>query len=143
MFLKGDKYSDVRGSLTYNNAFDASVIKRIYTIENATTDFVRGWQGHQIEQRWFAAMMGSFEITVIQVDDFTSPSEDLVGEKCVLTSEELSYLHVTSGCITAIQALEENSKLLVLADYGVGEINDEVRFSIDYFKNIVFNTTKK
>lgn len=143
MFLKGDKYSDVRGTLTYNNAFDASAIKRIYTIENASTDFVRGWQGHQIEQRWFAAMSGSFAITVIRVDNFDQSNENLVGEKTVLTSEELSYLHIEAGCITAIQALEEDSKLLVMADYGVGEIKDEVRFPIDYFKNIVFNTTKK
>jgi hypothetical protein len=30
-----------RGSLLYNNDFDASVIKRIYFIENSTTDFIR------------------------------------------------------------------------------------------------------
>ncbi|MGG5510450.1 WxcM-like domain-containing protein [Myroides odoratimimus] len=142
MLSKGDKYSDVRGTLTYNNAFDASAIKRIYTIENASTEFIRGWQGHQIEQRWFAAMTGSFEITVIVIDDFDSPSEELKVEKYVLTSTELTYLHVGAGRITAIQALEENSKLLVLADYGVGEIQDEVRYPIEYFKNAVFNTTK-
>lgn len=142
MLLQGDKYSDVRGTLTYNNAFDASAIKRIYTIENASTTFVRGWQGHQIEQRWFAAMSGSFEITVIVIDDFDKPSEDLEVEKYVLTADELTYLHVGAGRITAIQALEEDSKLLVLADYGVGEIQDEVRYPIEYFKKAVFNTTK-
>ncbi|MDR2221543.1 MAG: WxcM-like domain-containing protein [Flavobacteriaceae bacterium] len=142
MLLKGDKYSDVRGTLTYNNAFDASAIKRIYTIENASTDFVRGWQGHQIEQRWFVAMTGSFEITVIVVDDFDKPNEELEVERYILTANELTYLYVGAGRITAIQALEEHSKLLVLADYGVGEIQDEVRYPIEYFKNAVFNTTK-
>ena len=34
----------------------------------------------------------------------------------------------------AIQAKKEGSKLLVLADYALGEIQDEYRFSLDYFK---------
>lgn len=131
--LEGKRHEDVRGVITYNNDFDASNIKRIYTIENHSTTFIRGWQGHQIEQRWFAAMKGSFEISVIQIDDFDSPANDLNIVKYTLTHLELTYLHVPAGCITAIKSLEENSKLLVLADYGIGEINDEYRFPIDYF----------
>lgn len=134
MLLKGNRYRDQRGTLTYNNDFDASVVKRIYTIENASTDFVRGWQGHAIEQRWFAAMVGSFQISIIKVNDFEEPSKDLPIEKYILNDSALTYLHVPSGYITAIQALESPSKLLVLADYGLGEIVDEYRFELDYFK---------
>jgi len=134
MILIGNRHKDARGIITYNNEFDASLIKRIYTIENHSIDFIRGWQGHKIEQRWFACMNGRFEISVIKVDDFESPSEDLPVEKFTLTNEVLTYLHVPAGCITAIQSLEENSKLLVLADYGIGEVNDEYRFEPNYFK---------
>jgi hypothetical protein len=42
---------------------------------------------------------------------------------------------VPSGNITSIQALEANSKLMVMSDYLMGEIQDEYRFPIDYFKN--------
>lgn len=136
MLLKGDVFQDQRGTITYNNAFDASAIKRIYTIENSSTDFIRGWQGHQVEQRWFAAMQGSFEISVIVVEDFDNPNPTLEVQKYVLNQDTLTYLHVSSGCITAIQALQENSKLLVLADYALGEIKDEVRFPIDYFAQL-------
>lgn len=134
MILEGRKHSDERGIITFNNDFDASIINRIYTIENLSIDFIRGWQGHKIEQRWFACMKGSFEISVIEVDDFTNPSKDLTIKKYVLTDEVLTYLHIPSGCITAIQSKEERSKLLVLADYGLGEINDEYRYNLDYFK---------
>lgn len=133
MIIEGSKHIDKRGRITYNNDFDASKIKRIYTIENHTTDFIRGWQGHQIEQRWFACMKGRFEISVIEVDDFTKPSKDLTIQKYILTDEELTYLHIPAACITAIRAKLENSKLLVLADYGLGEISDEYRFGLDYF----------
>lgn len=133
MLLTGNVHNDERGIITYNNAFDASLIKRIYTIENHSTDFVRGWQGHKIEQRWFACMNGSFEISVIEVDNFEKPSKDLTLNKYVLTAETLTYLHIPAGCITAIKALQTNSKLLVLADYALGEVKDEYRFPIDYF----------
>ena len=135
LFL-GNKHEDHRGIITYNNDFDASQIKRIYTIENQTIDFIRGWQGHQIEQRWFAAVNGSFEISIICVDDFLNPNSDLEVNKFTLNSDVLTYLHVPAGCISAIKSLEENSKLLVLADYALGEVNDECRFPIDYFKNL-------
>lgn len=133
MLLPGKNHKDHRGIITYNNDFDASQIKRIYTIENHSLDFIRGWQGHQIEQRWFAAMSGSFEIRVIKVDNFENPAKNLLQNIYVLTTESLDFLHVPAGYITAIRALEEHSKLLVLADYGVGEVQDEYRYPLEYF----------
>ena len=133
--LEGNKHEDDRGIITYNNEFDISKIKRIYTIENHSTDFVRGWQGHKIEQRWFASMKGKFEISVIEIDNFENPSKNLTIHKYELNDQALTYLHIPSGCITAIRAMEENNKLLVLADYNLGEVKDEYRFPVDYFKN--------
>lgn len=134
MLLEGKKHQDERGIITYNNDFDASQIKRIYTIENQSTDFIRGWQGHKIEQRWFTCMKGSFEISVMALDNFENPSKDLTVRKYLLTDEALTYLHIPPGCITAVQAIQKESKLLVFTDYRLGEINDEYRFSLDYFK---------
>lgn len=134
MILKGSSHQDDRGIITYNNDFDASVIKRIYTIENHSIDFIRGWQGHKIEQRWFAAINGRFEIYVIKIDDFVNPSKDLKIITYNLTDTELTYLHIPKGYVTAIKSVEENSKLLILSDYALGEVNDEYRFPMDYFK---------
>ena len=135
LIFEGKKYEDERGIITFNNEFDASEIKRIYTIENHSSDFVRGWQGHKVEQRWFATMKGEFEISVIEIDDFDQPSKDLKISKYQLNDKSLTYLHIPSGHITAIQTRVEGSKLLVLADYALGEIQDEYRFALDYFKN--------
>lgn len=137
MLSEGKKYQDERGIITFNNNFDVSSIKRIYTIENHSIEFIRGWQGHEIEQRWFACMKGIFEISVIEVDDFINPSRNVAIQKYTLTDEVLTYLHIRAGCITAIQSKTENSKLLILADHKLGEINDEYRFDLNYFnKNL-------
>lgn len=135
MMLKGNKFQDERGTVTYNNAYDASEVKRIYTIENASTDFIRGWQGHKIEQRWFACMSGKFRIGVIKIEDFDQPLPTLEPAYFELNAEQLDFLHIPAGNITSVQSLEENSKLLILSDYFLGEIEDEYRFPLEYFKN--------
>lgn len=129
----GQRFEDQRGILKFNNDIDLSSIKRIYTVENASIDMVRGWQGHRIEQRWFACMKGAIEIFVIELDNFEKPSTNLPIVSYTLTDSELTYLHVPAGCVTAIKSKEKNSKLLVLADYKRGEVNDEYRFELTYF----------
>jgi hypothetical protein len=45
----------------------------------------------------------------------------------------MNVLYVPSAYVSSIQALEASSKLLVMADYLLGEIVDEDRFDLDYF----------
>lgn len=134
--IKGNKHTDERGNLTYNNDFSMLSIKRVYTIENNSLDFIRGWQGHQIEQRWFSAVTGSFRINLIEIDDWVSPSKDLPMLEFILNAENLDILHIPSGFVSAIQALEDHSKLLLFADYDLYEIEDEFRFPGDYFNDL-------
>lgn len=135
MIYKGNRHEDERGIVTFNNDFDASAVKRIYTLENHNTDFIRGWQGHKIEQRWFTAISGSFEVRLIGPDNWETPSTSLQPQIYCLEARKLDVLHVPAGYITSIQALEKCSKLLVMADYGLDEIEDDYRFPADYFEN--------
>jgi hypothetical protein len=132
--IKGNCYSDERGSLYYNNDFDASEVKRIYFIENKDIGFKRGWQGHKIEQRWFAAVQGSFKISVIAIDNWDNPSDNLVGEDFVLDALTMDVLHVPKGHVTCIEALQDASRLIAMSDYLIGKVADEHRFDINYFK---------
>lgn len=132
--IEGNCYIDQRGKLFYNNDFDTSSIKRIYMIENINIDFIRAWQGHKIEQRWFSVLQGSFEIQLIAIDDWEKPTINLQRHKFILNTDKLSVLHIPRGYVSSIQALKEASKLLVMADYLLGEIDDEFRYSFDYFK---------
>jgi dTDP-4-dehydrorhamnose 3,5-epimerase-like enzyme len=132
--LNGGSHSDTRGTVRFNNSFDATAIKRIYLIENKETTFVRGWQGHRIEQRWFSVLQGSFKIELIAIDNWEHPSSDLKAFSFIVNAETLDVLHVPQGYVSSIQGLEEGAKLLVMADYLLGAIQDEYRFDIDYFK---------
>ena len=132
--IRGGSNTDSRGTLLYNNNFDASGIKRIYVIENKETTFVRRWQGHRIEQRWFSVLQGSFKIELIAIDNWENPSKDVERFSFIVDAAKLDVLHVPSGYVSSIQSLEEGAKLLVMADYLLGEVQDEYRFDIDYFK---------
>lgn len=131
--ISGNYHQDQRGQLFYNNDFDASSIKRIYVIENHSVDFIRSWQGHKIEQRWFNAVQGRFKIQLIAIDNWEKPSETQSRLNYILESVTLDVLHIPAGYVSSIQALEEKSKLVVMSDYHLGEINDEYRYPTDYF----------
>ncbi|MFD0931596.1 sugar epimerase [Psychroflexus salinarum] len=131
--IKGGHHGDKRGEIHYNNEFDASDIKRIYTIENVDTSLIRAWQGHSIEKRWFTATQGAFQIKLIQIDNWEKPdpaSKPLLFE---LNNGSLDVLSVPPGFVSSIQALEKDSKLLVMSDYLLGKISDEHRFDKNYF----------
>lgn len=132
--IEGNYHTDARGSLKYNNNFDLSQIKRIYLIENADIQLKRGWQGHKIEQRWFLAVFGKFNIQLIKVNDWGKPDSKLTPFIFELSSETLDILHVPAGYISCIQSEEENSKLLVMSDFILGEINDEYKYALEQFE---------
>lgn len=130
---EGASHTDFRGTLFFNNDFDASKIKRIFIIENASSSIVRAWQGHKIEQRWVSALKGSFKIQLIAIDDWALPSKKMEKINFILHSDQLDVLHIPAGYVSSIQSLEEGSKLLVMANYFLGEIEDEFRYAVDYF----------
>jgi hypothetical protein len=132
--IKGESHEDFRGGLIYNNDFEASAIKRIYVIKNKNIAIIRAWQGHKIEQRWFSAMKGSFKIELIAIADWSQPNKKSERLEFVLRAKKLDVLHIPAGYVSSIQSLEEGSKLLVMADYLMGELEDEYRYEVDYFE---------
>ena len=109
--------------LRYNNSFDASIVKRIYIIEN-NLNFIRGWQGHKIEQRWFSAIKGQFKVQLIKIDHWIEPVKELKRITFNLSENTLDILHIPSGYVTSIKSEEEGAKLLVMSDYMLNEISD-------------------
>jgi len=133
--ISGDSFQDHRGEIKYNNEFDVTSVKRMYIIENIDTVFVRGWQGHKIEQRWFTAVAGGFEIELIKIDDWENPSKELEIITFEICNKSADVLHIPQGYISSIRAICKGSKLLAMADYRINEIQDEYKFSSDYFKD--------
>ena len=122
--IKGGDFIDTRGTVLFNNMFDASLVKRVYTISNHDLEFVRGWQGHKVEKRWFLSMVGEFTILVKKIKMVDAQDEI---QKFTLSSDTLDVLYVPNGYYTAIQSVKKDSKLMVMSDYHLYEIDDDVR----------------
>ncbi|WP_228414348.1 sugar epimerase [Chryseobacterium sp. CH21] len=106
--IKGENYSDIRGNLFFNNKLDLSNIKRLYYIENANTELIRGWTGHKVEQRWFSVVYGSFIIRLIKIDNWENPNVETDILEFKLNADQLDVLHMPKGYASAIQAKEKN-----------------------------------
>lgn len=130
--IAGGVHKDARGTLLYNNEFDAAAVRRVYTIEHANTELVRGWLGHEIENRWFSVVKGAFEINVQMVQDWERPGIDrhLQTTYC-LKESQLDILHIPPGHVFSLRALEPGSRLLVMGDHPVGSTNDERRYPFE------------
>ena len=132
--ISGGSHEDHRGILAFNNTFDASMIKRVYTITNTMDNPSRGWQGHKIESRWFSCVLGSFKISLVAINNWKNPASDKIQVEYILKDDSLDVLYVPPGYVSCITMQENNSKLLILSNYRLGEISDEYRYDINHFK---------
>ncbi|MBO9619828.1 MAG: sugar epimerase [Niabella sp.] len=129
--IHGGAHNDARGTLLFNNNFDAGPVKRIYTIEHNDETFVRGWIGHEIENRWFTVLSGGFRIMVLPITDWKEP--DLDGTHALsfeLDAAQLDILHIPPGHLFSLQATVAPSRILVMADRALGAASDEHRFPV-------------
>ncbi len=132
--IKGGHFSDERGELSFNNDFNALGVKRIYTVKNCDTQFIRGWKGHKIEQRWFVAVQGEFDIFCVKMEDWECLENNTEMMKFHIAEKSLDVLHIPASYATAIQAKTDDAKLLSMSDYGLGEVDDDHNFPIEQFK---------
>ncbi|WP_298418030.1 dTDP-4-dehydrorhamnose 3,5-epimerase family protein [uncultured Kordia sp.] len=129
ILIQGGSHIDERGRLDFMNDFNLSDIKRMYMTTHYNTNVIRAWQGHKIESRWFYCTQGAFTVKLVQVDDWENPSSDLKVFTFELEEEKPQVLYIPNGYVNGFKATKENSKLMILADYGLNEIeNDAVRF---------------
>ena len=127
--ISGENYTDKRGQLEFFNDFDMSPIKRVYFTTHFDSDVIRAWQGHKIESRWFICVKGSFTVKLAEIDDWKYPSQNLKIRKYTLSENEPVVLYIPQGYVNGFKALEQNSKLMIMSNYGFKEIeNDQVRF---------------
>ena len=123
--IKGDIFNDSRGKLLSCNLFDMSRVKRMYSIENINSNYIRGWKGHKIETRWFFATKGSIIINTILISDLEKAHPLPVINKFKLNENNLNVLEVPPGFATSIQQYSNGDRICVFADFEIGVSDDE------------------
>ena len=132
--IKGGTFSDERGQIRFVNDFHFNDVKRFYFIKHPNTDFIRAWQGHQFEKKYFYSISGSFVLACVKIDDFKNPSINLVPEYHILSSATSEIISIPKGYANGLKALEPNSELLVFSDLNLEEsLIENIRFPADWW----------
>ena len=132
--IEGGSSTDSRGRIRFVNDFNMEFVKRFYLIKNAGSSVVRGWRGHRIEQRWFFSVVGSFDIRIVEIDNWLAPDRDSTILCYKLKANDNIVLNVPNGYATAISSIEENSELLVFSDFDIHHAKeDDYYYDLDYF----------
>ena len=123
--INGDIFNDHRGKLFSCNEFDMSNVKRIYSIENSNSNFIRGWKGHKIETRWFFATKGSIIINTIAISDLENSIIPYSVNTFKLSEDNLDILKVPPGFAISIKQYSNGDRICVFADYKLNDSGDD------------------
>ena len=130
--IQGTTHEDHRGQLIFCNDLALDSVVRFYRMKPADTSFVRGWQGHKIETKWFHCLRGSFIINTIAVENFEAADAAITPEVYTLTAYKPEILMVPGGMCTAIKAVEKDSELLVFSDRNLEQsAADDYRYPLE------------
>ena len=125
--IKGGSFSDERGTMRFVNDFKFTDVKRFYLIKHPDATIIRAWQGHQLEKKYFFPISGSFVIAWVKIDNFENPSDNLIPEYHILSSESSEILSVPKGYANGLKALEPNSEIMIFSDMSLEDSVSENR----------------
>ncbi len=130
--IEGGFFTDHRGVMRFVNDFRFEDVIRFYFIRHPDTNFVRAWQGHRFEKKWFYPISGSFLVAWVKIDDFADPSPDLVPEYHIISSKKSELISIPKGYANGIKAIEPNSEVMVFSDTEVEKsVKEKIRFNPD------------
>ena len=119
--INGGIFTDARGTLRHVNAFDFSSVKRFYQVQNSSTEVIRAWQGHKVEEKYFFVGQGVFLIALVEIDNWEQPSDRFPVKTFILSAAEPAVLFVPGGFANGVKALEPGSILTVFSNCSIEE----------------------
>jgi dTDP-4-dehydrorhamnose 3,5-epimerase len=134
--IEGGLHADDRGSVAFVNNFDLKDIRRFYTITHPDTNVIRAWQGHKKEAKWFFCSKGSFQVLLVKIDNWESPSNDLKVISFQLSENKPRVVAVPPGYANGFKATEPDSTLVVFSDTDLEASKiDDFRFNRNLWYN--------
>lgn len=113
--IPGEIFRDHRGQISSLNDFRFEGVERFYFIHHPDASVVRGWHGHQFEQKWFYCVKGSFTLALVEIDDWENPSPDLRPQIFSLSENDSRIVCVPAGYANCLKAAQADSVLLVFS----------------------------
>jgi dTDP-4-dehydrorhamnose 3,5-epimerase len=130
--IAGEVFCDARGRIASLNTFHFEDVRRMYVVHHPDTTVVRGWDGHRFERKWFFCSAGAFRVSLVEIDNWETPSKDLKPSFYDLEEGTSALLCVPAGYANCFKATQPGSTLVIFSDKTVEEsVADSYRFDKD------------
>ena len=133
--IRGDSVIDERGKVSFVNDFSFDDVKRFYIIQNHTEFFVRAWQCHKYEAKYFMVIDGTAMICAVQLDDWDNPSKNLSVQQFILSEEKPEVLKIPAGYANGIMNITKKAKVMIFATTTLEETNNDDKRLNPYYWN--------
>lgn len=127
--IEGEIFNDHRGQISSLNNLRFDDIKRCYFVHHHNTSVIRAWHGHKYEKKWFYCIKGSFNVALVEIDNWENPSKQLDAQMFHISEQKSQIICVPEGYANGIKACEEGSILLVYSNKILDEaLSDSWRY---------------
>lgn len=127
--IQGAFFTDHRGIMRFVNDANIKDVLRFYFIKHPDVQFVRAWQGHQFERKYFYPISGSFVVAWVKIDNFDNPSKSLIPDYHIITANKSELIYIPKGYANGIKALQPDSELMIFSDMELKEsVNEKIRY---------------
>jgi dTDP-4-dehydrorhamnose 3,5-epimerase-like enzyme len=130
--IAGGFVVDDRGQIIFANDFSFGNIQRFYMVENFSTEVIRAFHGHLIEEKFVFVVSGAAIIAAVRFDNPLSPNRDARPHRLVMSDRLPQFLHIPAGYANGFRPLESGTKILFFSTATLEEsAKDDYRFPYD------------
>ena len=133
--IAGGLFNDERGRISFVNSFAFLDIKRFYIVQNKGINFLRGWNFHRTESKFFYALIGVFKIGIVEAgSDGQLPDRNHKPQFFILEASRPSILAIPPMHANMVINLTEGAQLLIFSDMNVeNSIEEKIRIPKDHW----------
>ena len=132
--IAGGLAVDDRGELRFVNDFQFAGVKRFYLVSNHQAGFVRAWHAHRREAKYVTAVSGAAVVGTVPIDNWDTPSRDLVPQRFVLSANRPAVLYIPAGFANGFMSLTADLKLMFFSTSTLEEsTGDDIRYDSRYW----------
>lgn len=132
--ILGGRFVDDRGFLKALVFPEGFVPKRLYSVNNWSTHFIRAWHGHLKESKLIYMTKGAGLVAAVLLSDPFHPDKSAEVFRFSLDSESHNAIYIPAGFANGLMSLTSEAEFTVLSSSTLEESKaDDFRFPFDYW----------
>jgi dTDP-4-dehydrorhamnose 3,5-epimerase len=127
--IRGGSAVDDRGVVSFVNDFSPAAFRRMYTVANHQSRFIRAWHGHKSERKAVTVLSGSALVCAVAIDNWDDPSPTTEVHRFVLSERSPGVLVIPSGYANGFMNLTAETRIAFFSSATLDEsLRDDFRF---------------